>query len=142
MSASFSAPSAFTADAGDVLKTGLPLTFTFIVELRRPSALLDRTITSTTLASSVKYDNLTRDYQVSKQQEGRIMSSERTSDESTMRRWATSFESVSLDSAEKLEPNVEYYVRVHLRASPRRSGWPWPFGHDDGTGQASFTFIR
>ena len=42
-----------------------------------------------------------------------------------------------------LEPNAEYYVQVRVHLTPRRtfSLWP-PWGHDDGSGRADFTFIR
>jgi Domain of unknown function (DUF4390) len=142
--ASFAAPSAFTSDAAEVVKSGLPLTFTFLVELRRPSTIwFDRTISATTLASSVKFDNLTGAYVVSKLRDGHVTWSERTDKEDEMRGWATSFERVQLEAGEAMEPNVEYYVRVQLRATPRRTFSPfWPFGRDDGSGRADFTFIR
>jgi hypothetical protein len=145
--ASFSAPAAFTADAREVVESGLPLTFTFTVELRRASPVwFDHTLSALTLAASVKYDNLTRVYQVSKLQEGRVTWSDHTDEEDKMRVWVTVFDGVSLDPTEALEPNADYYVRVRLRASPRRtfSFWPfvWPFGHDDGSGRADFTFLR
>ena len=54
----------------------------------------------------------------------------------------TSFDSVPLEPSEPLEPNADYYVRVRLRASPRRTFSLWPFGRDDGSGRADFTFIR
>jgi hypothetical protein len=140
---SFAAPGAFTADAREVVKSGLPLTFTFTVELRRPSAVwFDHTLTSATLAGSVKFDNLTRIYQVSKLQEGRVVWSEHTADEDQMRGWITTFDSVPLDPVEPLEPNADYYVRVRVRASPRLAFAWWPFSHDDGSGRKDFTFIR
>ena len=140
---SFAAPAAFTADAREVVKSGLQLTFTFSVELRRPSSVwFDHTLSSATLAASVKFDNLTRVYQVSKLQEGRVVWSEHTADEDQMRGWITTFDSVPLDPIEPLEPNADYYVRVRVRASPRLAFAWWPFSHDDGSGRKDFTFIR
>ena len=57
----------------------------------------------------------------------------------------TAFDRVPLEVAAPLEPNAEYYVRVRLYCSPRRtvSIWSiWPFGRDDGSGRADFTYIR
>jgi hypothetical protein len=54
----------------------------------------------------------------------------------------TTFERVPLVSADGLEPNVEYYIRVHLRATPRRTFSIWPWAGDDGAGRADFTNIR
>jgi hypothetical protein len=62
-----------------------------------------------------------------------------------VREWMTTFDRVPLDVGGGLEANVEYYVRIRLFCTPRRtiSLWSmWPFGHDDGSGRADFTFIR
>jgi hypothetical protein len=143
VSASFAAPTAFTDDAREVVRSGLSLTFTFTVELCRPSAVwFDHKLSVANLAASVKYDNLTRVYQVSKLQEGRVTWSDRTDDEDKMRVWVTAFDGVPLESSEALEPNVDYYVRVRLRASPHRTFSLWPFNRDEGSGRADFTFIR
>jgi hypothetical protein len=49
---------------------------------------------------------------------------------------------VPLTASEPLEPNTDYYLRVRLRATPRRSFPWWPWGRDDASGRADFTFIR
>ena len=57
----------------------------------------------------------------------------------------TTFDKVELDPSPALEANVEYYVRVRMYTSPRRtfSLWSlWPWSRDSGSGRASFTFIR
>src|SRR5438552_7728013 len=109
--ASFAAPNALSPDAFETLNSGAQLTLTFTVELRRPSMLFfDRTLASSTLAASVKYDLLTRVYQIAKLQEGRVVWSDRTSQEDEMRNWVTGFERIPLEVGEPLEPNVEYYV--------------------------------
>lgn len=143
VSASFSAPGAFADDAHAVVKSGLLLTFRFLVELRRPATVwLDHTLASVTVASTVKLDTLTGVYQVSKLVDGAVVWSERTSEEAQVKTWMTTFEAVKLEPADTLQPNGEYYVRVRLHASPRRSFSLWPWGQDDGVGRAAFTFIR
>ena len=140
--ASFAAPAALSPDTFEMLKSGLQLTLTFVVELRRPATFLDHTLGASTLASSVKYDTLTHVYQVSKQQDGRVVWSDRTEQEDEMRGWVTSFEKILLDAREPLEPNVDYYVQVRLRTTPKRSIFLLPFTRDDGIGRKDFTFIR
>jgi hypothetical protein len=141
--ASFTAPAALTEDARAVVRSGLQLTFTFDVALCRPSPVWwDRTLAELTLASSVKFDNLTSVYQVSKLQDGRVVWSERTKDDAQVRTWMTTFERVSMQPGVPLEANGDYYVRVRLHASPRRTFSFWPWGRDDGSGRADFTFIR
>jgi hypothetical protein len=90
----------------------------------------------------VKFDNLTGVYQVSKLQDGRVVWSERTKDDAQVRTWMTTFERVSMQPGVPLEANGDYYVRVRLHASPRRTFSFWPWGRADGSGRADFTFIR
>lgn len=142
--ASFAVPDAFSNDARDVVKSGLPLSCVFTVDLKRAAALwFDRTLATTTVTASVKLDTLTGTYQVSKLQDDKVIWSDRTTQEDQMRSWLTGFDRVAIATAAPLEPNAEYYVQVTVHLSPRRtfSFWP-PWGHDDGSGRADFTFIR
>jgi hypothetical protein len=90
----------------------------------------------------VKFDSLTGVYQVSKLRDGRVVWSERTDKEADVRSWTTSFDQIALEPSEPLEANADYYVRVRMRVSPRRTFSIWPFSHDDGSGRKDFTFIR
>jgi hypothetical protein len=140
---SFAAPDAFTEDSREVVKSGLLLTFTYLVEVRRPSTVWwDRTLGSETVAASVKFDNLTKDYQVTKLRDGRVTWSKSTPRDEEMRDWITKFEDVLVPVSEKLEPNADYYVRVRLQARPHLRFSIWPFSREDGSGRANFTFIR
>jgi hypothetical protein len=141
--ASFAAPGAFDADAQAVMKSGLLLTFTYSVELRRPTPLwFDATLGEVIVAASVKHDTLTGRFQVSKTEAGRVVWSESTDAETDVRTWMTQFEKIPLDTSEALVPNGEYYMRVQLQAHPRRRVSMFPWGRDDGTGRADFTYIR
>jgi hypothetical protein len=141
--ASVAASSAYTADLREAVQSGLPVTLTFVIDLKRPSTVwFDRTVTTTTVASMVKFDNLTRQYQVSKLSEGRVVSSQRTESEDEMRAWVTEFEHVPLSDGDSMEPNAEYYVRVRIRSSPHRSFFLWPWSRDDADVRADFTYIR
>jgi hypothetical protein len=143
VTASFASPEAFTDDSREVVKSGVPLTFTYSVELRRPSTIWwDRTIGLATVAASVKFDNLTAIYQVTKQQDGRVTWSKSTPKEDEMRTWITGFDAVPIRISEPLEPNADYYVRVRLDAHPHLRFSLWPWGRTDATGRADFTFIR
>lgn len=141
--ASFLAPTSFDADARDLLQSGLPLTFEYTVELRRPSSLWwDSTLADVVVAASGKYDTLTGAYQVSKLRDEKVVWSESTRELADVQTWMTQFEKVPLEPAVALEANGEYYVRVRLHQSPRRRFSFWPWGRDDGSGRADFTFIR
>src|SRR2546425_9803003 len=63
---SFDLSDGFTADVRDAIQSGLPTTFSYEVELRRQtSTWFDRTVASVTVAATVRFDNLTRRYQMS-----------------------------------------------------------------------------
>jgi hypothetical protein len=141
--ASFSAPALVTADARAVLKSGLLLTFTYTVEVRRPSAIwFDPTFGRLEVSASLKYDNLTSRYQVSKSQGDRVDWSKVTDNEPQALTWMTEFEKLLVPLESALEPNADYYLRVRARVTPRRTFSIWPFGGDDGTGRADFAYIR
>jgi hypothetical protein len=144
--ASFTAGDAWSADSRELVQGGLPLTVSFDVELRRPSTVwLDATLAHVTVASTVKLDALTGTYQLTRLRDSRVVRSEAARDERVVREWMTTFEKVALDPSPALEANVEYYVRVRMYTSPRRtfSLWSlWPWSRDSSSGRASFTFIR
>jgi hypothetical protein len=140
---SFVAADAFTGESRELVKSGVPLTFTYLVDVRRPSAVwLDRTVGSTTVAARVKFDSLTSMFQVTKEQDARVTWSKSTAREDEMRSWVTTFDAVPIATAEPLEPNADYYVRVRLDATPHLKFSLWPFGRTEAAGRATFTFIR
>jgi hypothetical protein len=143
VSASFAAAGAFTDDVRALIRTGLLVTLTYTVDLRRPSTIwLDPTLGTVTVASSVKFDNLTGVYQVNKLQDGHVTWSERTSADADVRQWMTVFERIPVAGADALEPNGDYYVQVRMQMSPRRTFSLWPWSSDPASGRAAFTYIR
>ena len=123
------------------IKSGLRTTITYTVDLRlEVPAWIDRTIATTIVSHSVQYDNLTRQHDITRTIDGRLEQTEVTKDDLFARQWLTSFQRVPLFGTNNLEPNREYYVRVHVKAEPGNSSmWPWAGGL---SGQAKFTFIR
>lgn len=140
---SFASPAALGADARELVESGLLMTLTFAVDLKAPSAAwFDRTIAHVALSSSVKYDNLTGVYHVSRMREGHVIWSERTNRFADAQTWLTTFERVAVADDTLLQPNAEYYIQVRMRSSPRRTFPLWPWTSDDASGRAAFTFIR
>lgn len=131
-----------TPDVRDAIKSGLPTTFTYDVELRRSVPFWpDRRLKTLTIAVSVTFDNLTRRHQLSRMLDGRMEASRVTEAQEDVRRWLTLFERVPLFQTGGLEPNVEYYVRVHAHTQPHDSLFFWPWGRSAISGNANFTFI-
>ncbi len=139
---SFQVADAFTEDIQAAIDSGLTTIFSFDVEVRRTVPFwLDRTVVSATVSASVRYDNLTRRYQVSRTVDGRVDDAAMTEDAEVVRRWMTHFERLSLFSATPLEANAEYFVRVRARTRPRAAWFPWPWERIAASAVKKFTFI-
>ena len=139
---SFELDEGFTEEVQAAIHSGLPITFAYDVELRRGVPLwIDRSIASSTVAASVRYDNLTRRHQLSRTLDGRTEPDATvTENEDVVKRWLTTFERLPLFKTTNLEPNAEYYVRVRARTHSRNAMflWPWAGG---ASGLSKFTFI-
>jgi len=141
---SFKLDEGLTDDIKAAIESGLTVKFTYKVDLRRSSAAwFDRTIASAVVGASVKYDNLTRRYNVTRTLDGRIDWADTTTHEDEAWHWLTSdFARLSLFRGVALEPNAEYYVRVRANATPRNASFLWPWAADDAVGLAKFTFVK
>ena len=139
---SWTVSAGLTPDMEQALQAGLTTTFTYDVDLRRAvSVWFDRGVAVTTVATSAQYDTLTGRYQISRSVDGRIEDSRVSEHKAEVAKFMTSFERLPLFSTADLEPNVEYLVRVRLRARPRVNWFFWPFNRSDAAGLARFTFI-
>jgi hypothetical protein len=130
----------FTADVRDAIQSGLSTTFSYAVDLRRSSGLFDRTVASVTLTAMVRFDNLTRRYQMSRTLDGRVEDARPTEDQDAVRAWLTHFDGIPLSPTAQLETNGEYYVRVRAHTRPHSGWFVWPWT-STAFGQATFTFI-
>ena len=141
--ANFAVSGAFSENVRSAVKGGLPVTLTYIAEVRRASSLwFDQTVAATTVASSVKLDTLTGAYQVSKLRDAKVHWAEQTQKEDEMRLWVTEFERVPLTEASRLNATSEYYVRVRARDSLPRGFSLWPWGRNEMTGRVELPVIR
>lgn len=139
---SFELTNGLTEEVRAAIKSGLKTTFTYTVELRMEVPLfVDRTIGTTTISSSVEYDNLKRQYIMGLRIDGRTEESRSTTDENDVRQWMTTVKHLPLFQTSALERNREYYVRVSATARPSNGSILWPFGSGTSA-QGKFTFIR
>lgn len=140
---SFTLVDGFDEGVRAAMHSGLPTSFTYEVELRRAAALwVDRTMASATVTATVKYDNLTRRYQVSRTIDGRLEAEPQVTDsEDLVRTLVTVFDKLALFATADLEANAEYYLKVSARTSPRSTWFLWPWGRHSASGRATFTFI-
>jgi len=134
---------AFTDEVRAAIQSGMNTSFVYDIELKRGSTLwLDRTIEATTLTATVRFDNLTRRYTLTRTQDGRIDRADSTDREDDARIWLTEFERLPLFSSTSLEANAEYYLRVRAHATPRSLSFVWPWARNDVTGHVKFTFLK
>ncbi len=131
-----------TRDVRDEIHSGLPTTFAYDVELRRGTpGWFDRTIAATRIAASVRFDNLTRRYQLWRAVDGRVSTAHPSDDEHTVRLWMTRFDQVPVSTTSALEMNGEYYVRVRAGAPSRNTWFPLLWNDRTMFGHAKFTFL-
>jgi len=140
---SFTMDRGFTDDLRAAIQSGLPTTISYDVELRREVAgWFDKTLQSATVSAIVQYDNLTRRYRLSRTVDGRGEEPTVTEGEGDVRRWLTTFDRLPLFTTDRLDANVEYYVRVHARSRPWIAWFFWPWDRGSASGFAKFTFIQ
>jgi hypothetical protein len=131
----------FTEEVRAAIKSGLQTSFTYTIDLRVQAALwVDRTMGSAVVSTTVHFDNLTRRYTVTRTLDGRVEETRVTEDEAVVKQLMTSFDKVALFRTSMLEPNREYYLRVHAQVRPQSGAmlWPWTSGRSAST---KFTFI-
>jgi len=138
---SFDLSDGFTPEVRDAIQSGLSTTFSYDVDLRRGATLFDRTMASVTISATVRFDNLTRRYQMSRMVDGRVEDARPTEVQEAVRNWMTHFERIPLSTTAALEANGEYYVRVRAHTRPHNAWFFWPWG-GAVLGQAKFTFIQ
>ena len=138
---SFDLSDAFTQEMRDTIQSGLPTTFSYEIDLRRGASWLDRTVASTAISATVRFDNLTRRYQLSRSFDGRLEDARPEDAIDAVQGWMTHFDRIPLATTSTLEANGEYYVRVRAHTQPRNAWFVWPWS---GTvlGRAQFTFIQ
>ena len=139
---SFELSDGFTPDVRDAVQSGLPTTFSYTVELRRDApAWFDTTLAEVTVTATVRFDNLTRRYEMTRTLNGAVEQGSPTEDEAVVRRWMTHFERVPVSATASLEADGEYYVRVRMQTRPRNAWFFWPWDGNSALGHAKFTFI-
>ena len=139
---SFDLADGFTSDVRAAIQSGLKTTFTYAVVLRLDVPFgVDRLIGTSTVTSSVEYDNLKRRYTLTRMIDGRTQETTNIDDEAVVRQWLTSLAKLPLFRTSLLEENRDYYVRVSATARPSNGSILWPFGSGTSA-QIKFTFIR
>jgi hypothetical protein len=141
---SFTLADGFTSELQTATRSGMAASIVYEVELRRYGTFwFDRTLATSTVTASARFDHLTRQHRLTRTVDGRGEEPRLTEDEAEVRDWMTVFKQLSLFSTQGLEPNGEYSVRVRARVRPRVNWFLfWPWEHGVPTGEARFTLIQ
>lgn len=139
---SFELTEVYNDDLKAAIQSGLPTSITYDVDLRRAATLwVDRLVDTARVTAAVRFDNLTRRYQISVMHDGRVEDSRVTDDEQAVQQALTMFTRLPLFRTSLLEPNAEYYVRVRAQTRPRNSLFVLPWERGGVLGSAKFTFL-
>ena len=139
---SFGVDGGLTPELQQAVLSGLPVTFTYDVDLRRGVAFWpDRVLNTVTIAMTVTFDTLTRRHSLTRTVDGRIEATRSTEDVAEVRRWLTGLDAAPLFPTSHLEANTEYYVRVRARVKPHGSLIVWPWDGGLVSTNVNFTFI-
>jgi hypothetical protein len=138
----FEMQDAFSPEIRDAVQSGLNTTFAYNVELRRSTALwVDRTVDSAVIAASVRYDTLTRRYQMTRQLDGRVLETRVGNEQQHAQEWLTIVERLPVFSTRRLEPNTEYYLRVSATTRPTTNMFRFPWDAIAASATKKFTFL-
>jgi hypothetical protein len=135
---SFELDDAYNDAVREAIASGLRTTFTYDLELRT-FAWIDRTIGTTTVSTTDRYDNLTRRHTLTRMVDGRVEGVLVTEDDSVVKTWMTKWIRVPVADTGSLDPARDYYVRVTTRARP--VGGSFLGLTKTITARARFTFI-
>lgn len=130
----------YSEEVREVINGGVRTTFTYDVDLKMiVPAWVDRTIATLVVTTSDRYDTLTRQHNLSRTVDGRVVEVLVTENEAVAKKWLTSLNGLVLCRTSRLDPHREYYVRISAGVRPPGAtllGWATGV-----TNLAKFTFV-
>ncbi len=120
--ASFSLRDAFSDEVRESIDSGLPVTFTYYLEVARRRPLwFDKILVRKSVATTVTYDTLTHQYSLSKRVNDEVTETSVAVNETDMMRWMTNLERVRLADPTTLTgaEDGSLYLRVKSRLQKR-----------------------
>jgi uncharacterized protein DUF4390 len=135
---SFELNDAYNDAVREAIASGLRTTFSYQLELRT-RAWVDRTIGTTVVATTDRYENLTRRHTLTRTIDGRLEDVLVTEDDAVVKTWLTKWNRVPVADTSKLDPAREYYVRVTTHTAP--VGGSLLGVTKSVTAQVKFTFV-
>lgn len=117
----------FTDSMLEAIESGVPMTFTYHVELRKIEDLwADKLISSATIANTVQYDSLKKVYRFSSAGKN-VKQKVITRDRALYQKLMVTLENIPIASTYKLSPDESYYVRVKADLETDRLWFPFNY---------------
>jgi hypothetical protein len=109
--ASFIVKDAFTEDIEEAIKSGVPTSFTFLIQLEAVRGLwFDKNVERWEFKHTVKYDTLKEEYEITLEESDELVT--RTKDLGEMKRLMTTGESIRLTTSRPLKNGKEYRLSI------------------------------
>ena len=108
--------SVLTGELGDdilePIKSGIPITFTYHVELYKQRSLYpDKKISSRVIKKTVDYDNLKKEYKLT-QGIGKNIKDSTSKDINEAKKWLTELDNVAIANSHQLKYETTYFLKV------------------------------
>jgi len=117
----------FTNSISEAVESGVPMTFTFQVELRQENAIWNDTlVSSNTIQHTIKYDSLKKVYRFSELGKG-VKRKIITRNKENYQKLMLTLSNIPIASTRSLDTDKKYYVRVKADLDTDRL-W-FPFNH-------------
>ncbi len=111
----------------DAIENGIPISFTFIVELRQKNTLWNDTlVSSNTINHTIQYDSLKRIYRFSESGKS-IKRKIITRNKENYQKLMLTLENIPIASTRRLTSNEKYYIRI--KANLETNHMWFPFNH-------------
>jgi hypothetical protein len=111
----------------DAIENGVPITFTFLVELRQKNNLWNDTLVSNnTINHTIQYDSLKKVYRFSESGKS-VKRKIRTRNKENYQKLMLTLENIPIASTRRLTSNEKYYIRIKAKLETDHM-W-FPFNH-------------
>ncbi len=117
----------FTDSILEAIESGVPMTFTYRVELRQENAVMkDSLVSSNTIKHKIRYDSLKKIYRFSEIGKG-IKRKIATRNKENYQKLMLNLDNIPIGSVRRLPPNEKYYIRVKANLETDRLWFPFNY---------------
>ena len=128
---------AFSEKIDDEIRSGLPVTFRYFVEIYRKRRWIRSRIVVHELDVTVDFDSLTRQYRLTRELNGEVVASSETEKEEEMHRWMTEVQDLQVGAIPPDTPEGAIFLRVKCRVSSRFVAFFFPYAQETGWARLS-----